>query len=381
MITNTQSILLDLLAHVLNRRSDTTETDELPHLGHPDRLQWLELISLAEKMEVNGLLYDAVSTISQDQRPDAEVMMRWTADIVSMERDNLSYRAGLYPILEKLGPGNPYPIVMKGIVLGSLYPNPKHRTVGDVDLFVPLDHQPKCLKLFQDEGAEIDPVCDLKHTALKCNGLNWELHFHCLHFYSRRTEKRFLLMEAEETAPDTVCHETVDGHDISVFPPLFRLVYLTAHLQHHLLMERITLRQVVEWMLALHHERTPLGIKEVAFIRQLKQLGLFRLYRALGYIAVTHLGLTANSYAGLSDLTKKDARHGDYLLQVILDGHIPGGRQYKPRLTTDDWRARLEHNTELVKRCIALRSICPEECLATPFGFAIQAIRRRLAER
>lgn len=374
-----------IITYKLAERSLTSnlrepEEDELQMLGKPSHEQWKQIISFAERQEISGLVYDALPTLPPSQRPDRELLMQWTSDIVNIENANRLYRKEMFRMFDTIESHQLTPILLKGVALANLHPNPMHRPTGDVDLFVPIDRQNQFIRCFEAKGATVSTEFDTKHTSLVCQGMNWELHFHSTYFYSRRSDKHFRILEAEDSTPDMLCHESIDNHLVTVFPPMLNIVFLTAHIQHHLIMEEVNMRQVVDWMLALHHERTALGIGEVALTHQLERLNLIRLYRALGHIATTHLGLSANSYACLSKLSKSDKRRGEYLLHIITDGHIPGCRQYEPHLVEDGWLTRIRHYGELVKRCIALRSLCPRESFATPFGFAINAIRRRLSK-
>lgn len=376
-----QQILLQLLSRTLNKSLHHNEENELSLLGSsPSRQLWLRIITIAEQQQVNGLLFDAIPTLPSWQRPDTEVMMRFTASVVGIENSNRAYRTQLFAMFGKLRQDNLDPILLKGLTLANLYPQPDHRPVGDIDLFVTLDRQHQYLQCFANDGASIRSEFDVKHTSFQHRGMNWELHFRSTYFYNLRSEHLYRILEAEDSTPDMLCHENIDGNVVTVFPPLLNMVYLTAHIQHHLILEQITLRNVIDWMLALHHERTALGIGEVALIRQLERLNLLRLYRAIGYIAVTRLGFAADSYAGLSRITKRDARRGEYLLRVIMQGNIPGCRPYSGRSSDETAIERALQFGELVRRCLALRHLCPRECLSTPFGFAANAIRRRLAK-
>ncbi len=378
MTKNTTSALLfELLNRSLapNRHFQPGEPSDT--IGQPDRRAWLSLITLAEQNEVSGLIYDAVLTLPHEQQPDLEIMMRWTASIQSLERDNRLYRQRLSEVLTQFKEQHFTPIFMKGLTLGNLYPNPLHRPVGDVDLFVPMDSLRQATQCLQSMGGEIETQFDTKHIAARCNGLNWELHFQTTHPYSLTLNKRFHLFELEETSSENLLHTEIEGHSILHFPPLFNIIYLTAHFQHHLLMERISLRQVVDWALALRHERTALGISEANLTRTLKRLGLNRLYRALGYIVIHQFGYSATGYAGLTKLNAADALRARLILRTLLKGHVPGCRPFQPHLVSDSFLIRAQHYLELCKRCLALFQIFPREAFFTPIGFLYYAILRR----
>lgn len=373
--------LFELLNRSLapNRHFQPGEPSET--IGHPDRKDWLAVISLAERNEVSGLVYDSVLTFPREQQPDTEVMMRWTASIQSIERDNRLYRQRLAEAFEVFESQQHTPILMKGLTLSELYPNPLHRPVGDVDLFVRLDQQRSISQCLQQIGGEVDLQYDVKHTTAQCKGMNWELHYRTMHFFNSKHDKRYHLLEMEETATDNLYHETIEGHTVLVFPPMFNIIYLTAHFQHHLLLGKISLRQVVDWMLALNHDRAALGITETNLVRALKRLGLYRLYCAMGYIAIHHFGYSESGYAGLTRLTPADRLHGRLLLRTLITGHVPGCKPFHPWLVSDGWVQRIDHFFELCKRCFVLFDLCPMETLSTPIGFIHQAYKRRKASK
>ena len=373
--------LLDLLYRGLGLARHATQDEPLPSFGNPSRKEWLAIITLAEKNEVSGLAYDAMLTLPPEQRPDNEVIMQWTALIQSMERDNLLLRQRSSAVIDQLAQQGLSPIILKGLSLSDLYPNPLHRPVGDIDLYVPLDQQHRYVECLTQLGGKVSEGYDAKHVTVACQGLNWELHFRTHYFYSVRFDRRYHLLEMEESTPDSLFHQTIEGHSMLVFPPLLHMVYMTAHFQHHLLVGEFSFRQVVDWVLALRHDRTALAISEVAFVRTLRQLGLYRLYRALGYIASKHLGCSADGYAGLSNLSKSDKRHGELLLRILRMGRIPGCKPHRAQLPTDTFMMRLENYWQLCRRCQGLFRLFPAEAFLTPFGFLAHAIRRRRADR
>jgi len=377
MKNTTSAILFELLNRSLAPDRNIPTGEYSNAIGTPDRKTWLSLISLAEQNEVSGLIYDAVLTLPKEQQPDLEIMMRWTASVQSIERDNRLFRQHLSEVFDQFESKNLTPILMKGLTLSSLYPNPLHRPIGDVDLFVPIDRLHQIALCLQSIGGEIDSLYDVKHTTAQCNGLHWELHNQSAFFYSQSLNKRFRIFEFEETSPENLLHTQIEGHRVQYFPPLFNIIYLTAHFQHHLLMERISMRQVVDWALALHHERIALGIAENNLICTLKHLGLYRLYKALGYIAIHRLGYSACGYAGLTKLSSSDRINARLLLRTLLTGHVPGCRAFVPHLTSDNTYQRIVHFFELCKRCFILFRLSPQEAFATPFGFLRQAFIRQ----
>lgn len=366
-----QEILLKLL-----RRScwkGNASPTVLQSAGQPD---WTHLLAMAEEQEVLGLIYDALPSVAGEERPEVPLLMSLSAKILRMEQGNQLYRQQLYPVLRRIYGQGIKAVLFKGIALARLYANPLHRPVGDVDLMVSFDQMNRTLDSMKEFGLKLDDQYDPKHWTAQCSGLNWELHFHSMALFSRRLDRRYRILEAEETMPDMLLHETIDGERVSLFSPLFGIIHLTAHIQHHLLVERLTLRQIIDWMLYLHHERTALAIAEGTLERMLRRLGLYRLYRALGAVAVACLGAYPDSYAGISHLSKRELRRGRYLLSIVMLGHVPHCAPTQQHVPGESRWSKLRQYLQLCKRSLLLSRLFPREALSTPLGYLRQSWRR-----
>lgn len=384
-MTASQTLLLELIRRALTcpTRNDDEPLPLPPSIEPVSAALWRDTAVLAESMEVGGLAFDALGTLVEGQRPEGELLMRWTAAVCAGERDYRRYRERCLQTLGQLAELRLPIVLMKGLAVARHYPVPEHRPIGDVDLYVGERFLQQVTDWFVAHGAETDPLPDDKHTLLRHNGLNWEIHFRSIYFYNQRSERRYRMYEAEETAEEELISERLSdgpaGTTVAtkLFPPVLEMLYLTAHLQHHLILEEITLRHIVDWMMVLHHNRTALGIGEIQLQRQLDRLGLTRLYRAIGYIAIHHLGFDSNSYAFLTHFSDKEKERGEYLLRIILDRHIPGCRPYCPRVKEESTMIRLKHYHQLLLRCYHLIRLTPREALSAPIGFLVHAWRRR----
>lgn len=382
MITR-HAILLELLKVALGK-SDTPTDSQFPTLANCENLPWTRIWDEAIAQGVDGLVYRALPLIGTHRRPPYELLMQMSAQMATREREHTLYCNSLWPVLDQLQATRTYsgvPVVMlKGLTLGALWPEPAHRPIGDVDLYAPIDNHSSLLQRLAEMQAVIDRQFDCKHVAFQLGGLNWELHYRTAHFFWSSTERQYHQLEMRYCQRNDLCHLSLDEHSIAVFHPLFNTLYLTAHLQHHLLLEEVTLRQLVDWMLAIQSERASLAVAENMLIDQLKRLNLWRLYRALGYICQTYLGMGVNQYAGLSNLTAAERHRGEFLRHILLHRRVPGCRRYEPRMPDESWIKKARLFGELIKRCFLLFRLAPKEAFATPFGIIRNAIRRRLGK-
>lgn len=378
-MTDSQRLLLLLLQRSLTWQIRQNEPDPLPEKEGQSLVSlWPRIIKQADEQEVFGLAFDALESLPKEQQPEGEMLMHYAALVCSNERDFELYKKRCLEIWRLLSDKIDDIALMKGLLLARHYPIDSHREIGDMDLFINHNEINKAIDILERAGATIDRQPDNKHVACSYLDINLELHFKSIYFYNRRTEKKYRLFEAEETSREELCLEALDaGNHVLSFPPIFEMVYLTAHIQHHLLLEEIKLRHIVDWILALQHNRTALAISEIQLQRQLSRFGLTRLFRSLGYISIKYLGFEADSFAGISHLTDNDAIYGEYLLQIILNRHIPGCKPYEPRTAQESFTKKARLYGELLKRCWHLRKLIPREAWATPIGFLRHAYKRR----
>jgi len=382
-MTQSQQLLLLLLERALQQHHDNSNQDPLPLAADtPLSKLWTNAIAHAEYQQVSGVAFDALPLLPKQQQPDKETTLQWTVHVCSNERNFYLYTQQCLEGLKELNRLECTIVLMKGLLLAQLYPKPEHRPIGDVDLYIEQSQLPLITKYLKEQGAHVDEQFDAKHVAATFRGLYWEFHFKSIFFFYRQTDKRYQQIEKELTLPEALCTETIcvcpsgENATVQAFPPLLEILYLTAHIQHHLLLEEIYLRHVVDWMLALHHNRTALAIAESHLIRHLQQLKLYRLYRALGYIGVTYLGFENDSYAGLSGLAKADKCHGEYLLKIILQRHVPGCKPYQAHTPDESWATKTHLYIQLVLRCFHLLQLIPQEALAAPIGYLVNTFYR-----
>lgn len=340
-------------------------------------LAWNEIWNEAIFQGVEGLIFRALPLINPSSRPSSEWLMQMAAHMATLEKESLLYNNSVWPILNQLQATGLPLVLLKGQTLASLWPVPEHRPIGDVDLYVSPSNQTAILLKLKQLNANIDHLFDKKHVAFRLNGLNWELHYKTTYFFWSSTEKYYQQLEKQYSQATELYSQQIGPNSVAVFHPLFNTLYLTAHIQHHLILEEVCFKQLIDWMLFIQAERAALAVAETALIEHLKQLNLWRLYCALGYICITYLGMPANQYAGLSNLSRKNSRHGEFLYNIIKQRHIPGCRPYESRNPNETWLKKAYLFGELVKRCILLFGIAPKECIAAPFGIIGNAFKRR----
>lgn len=386
MYATTEILTLTLLERVLWHDIDGTT---IPLNITPDGetaclVSWQELIVFAIEQEVLFLVYEAIKSLPQSQRPPHELLLKWTAQNFKHEKQMQLYVGQLQNFLDMCESYQLKVFPLKGVTLASYYPNPILRDVGDIDLYIEPTQRKEVRQLLLKEGAFEEKQLSVCHDTFKWRGIIWETHFKTVNFFAPQSEHYYQDLESIYTDHSHLCHcnfhSKILGQQYAqrfvCLPPAFNIIYLTAHIQHHLLLDRVTLRQVCDWAMVIHHERTTLAIHETALTQHLAELSLLKLYRALGYFSLKYLGRDGETYAVLQ-LSDKDKKRGEFLARCILSGQIPHCVAHTEALQHESTLTKIKRFANLLKRCYQLRSLCPRESFYTPWGILKYAYLRR----
>lgn len=224
------------------------------------------------------------------------------------------------------------PVVIKGIVCRSLYPEPEQRLSNDEDLFVASEELPAyhaallaCgLKLkksdVQPEGADevtyVDPERDLY----------LELH---ARLFPGDTPAFAEWNRAFDTALSRAVSLEVHGQSLLTLQPEDHLLYLLCHAGKHLLFSGIGIRQICDICLFARHYDA--RIDWPRFRARCASLGLETLTAAVFRIGQRHLGIPAP--AAFSDLTPDETPLLKDCLAGGLYGSVEPDRIHSARLT------------------------------------------------
>ena len=142
-----QSLFLGAMgAAVKNEQVDWCETmtDE----------QWDALFHMAMIHRVLPMVYEAVYSCPAAVAANPRLMGFYRLQAIQMVALQTQKTAQFLPMLEKLREAGAEPMVVKGIVCRSLYPNPDHRLSSDEDVLVPPEKFSLCGKVLESMGME-----------------------------------------------------------------------------------------------------------------------------------------------------------------------------------------------------------------------------------
>ena len=234
-------LLTDLLGVTLTQRpldeklfSEATEAD------------WQRCFDLALEQQVLAITFPAMTALPKEQRPDFVLWSKWMAYAQSIAEQSAHKRQVVEKIGGWLAEEGLTTMIVKGFSLAALYPNPNLREFGDIDIFSGENYD-AVNACFEKHGIEVGKP-DGHHTHIYIDGVSIEHHFAFSNSRMRsglqgpdEVLQRLAAKGQQRTSIQGIC-----------FPsPAFTVLHTGWHAYEHFLQEKIQLRHVVDWTLAM----------------------------------------------------------------------------------------------------------------------------------
>lgn len=277
----TSGVLLSLL------RSALWDTAPEPV---PADVDWAEVMKLASRQTVTGLVADAVVRLPESSRPDADTMRRLQMMRVANIRSHALLNAKLAEVLKLFRAAGIRPVLLKGQGLAANYPDPTARQCGDLDIYVGDEAYDKaCTLAVEKYGVHEEDSESIKHYHLNSAGVDIEIHRLAESLPGISADRKYQKWTLHHLQQSELRKLDIGGVEVEVPPVAFDAVYILNHTWHHFINGGIGLRQVCDWVLYLH--RFHKQIDAACLRKDLKDFGLETVWKRFSYIAVNHLGL------------------------------------------------------------------------------------------
>lgn len=231
---------------------------------------------------------------------------------------NMQTQAKMQMVLEQawkaLEKAGIQPVLMKGVSLAALYPEPSMRQWGDIDLFVGKEqYHPACAVMRETfpKALKFDEELDhYKHYNIIADGVSIETHRVSVNMTHPRDVRRYAKMEAFGVAKAESLE--VSGLVVRVFEPTFNALFVFLHAWEHLITEGANIRQLCDLALLLQHERETIDWKRLE--RWLKELKLWEVWQVYMFVLTHYFEVKSER---INELMSERAER---LLKVILNG-------------------------------------------------------------
>lgn len=231
--------------------------------------EWQRCFDIALRQNVLAMTFPAMSALPKEQRPEFALWSKWMAYAQSVAEQSQHKRQ----VMEKIGgwltEEGLTTMVLKGFSLSALYPKPDLREFCDVDIFSGTDYE-AVNACFRKHGVEVGKP-DGHHVRLVVDGVAVEHHHSFGNSRVRQGSasieevlQRLAISDPRPTALPSIC-----------FPcPALMALYTGWHAYKHFMHEKIELRHVIDWALALR-QLTADEAKEVGRVKNTSPWGRF----------------------------------------------------------------------------------------------------------
>ena len=297
------------------------------HLSHT---QFEELMASAGEQTVTGLVGNCL--INNNIKLEREDALGLFAKMKAIEKANARVNENLVSFVNFMERKGVDYIIVKGQVVGTLYPNPSVRMSGDVDLYFVGDNYEKIKGLLEQRlGKQLSKLSDGKHVEFEVNGVIFELHNKLSRLATRKHQAYWdqMIDKAILEGTDSVI---INGKEIKTLSATYNAMYIFVHLFYHMTASGVGLRQLCDWAKSLSpslpvsegvskDESTPptprlSKIDKERLEEILKELGYLKAYKAMGAFLVEYLGLPEDKF--LFTLTEKDRKWVETIKKNIL---------------------------------------------------------------
>lgn len=315
----------------------------------------------AEQQTILGLVFDVLKDKRVEGQTDKKPIFEAMAKTDNIKRQNALINKELTDFANKCNQQGIDYLVVKGQTIGCLYPKPELRQAGDIDFLFPVDstvNRDKDYAFQRVKMAKIFPDVQLPHkmkeyeVGFKHNGVLYELHT-SLRGWAKKDHQKIwdVLMEQEWKEQHFV---EIDEVKVRTLSPTLNAAYVFIHLFFHFIREGVSLRQLCDWAMVLHHYKNE--IDKDKMLEMLLDLDLFDACCAFGTILTDHLGLPVKEFP--LPLGDNDRKWQDKILKDIFGGGNFGKLHHQAH---SSWKFKMETMRIAIRNSFRYYSLCPSE--------------------
>lgn len=285
-----------------------TDRIELPIMN---QTLWASVFSMAQKQAVLGIIMDAMNSLpSNIEKPNRNMLLRLLSLVMEIEKKNMMVNHESKKWCEFFNEKGYGAILLKGQGVACLYPNPLHRSPGDIDMWV-TGNKKEIRKLAREELGAKDFT--YHHIGVHNMGITeLEIHTTPSWMYSYPRDRK--LQKMFRTWVDSCKEiELPDAGRVCVPSDEMNRVYLLVHIYRHVFSEGIGLRQMTDYAMLLN--RGCSDDDKAVFAGYMKELNMYGFAGAVMYVIKKVFGLKDECL-----LVEPDTEKGEKLLSSIMEG-------------------------------------------------------------
>lgn len=365
------SLFLELLQYaVWNKQADEKLFRKI------DTSVWNEIFTLAELQTVTALIYDGLMQLPEHCRPEKKIVYKLYLQSEIIEQSNDLLIKELKELSVEYQKLNCPFVLLKGQGNALLYPNPKHRLPGDIDLyFYHEGDYEKANDWVRKQGYQMDSE-NIHHQAFEFNNIRVENHKDICYFGVRKYDILLKKEIGEIVQNQRFIELNIDGLNVKVLPVEFNAFFIFYHLFHHFIHLGIGLRQFYDWLLFMstHVER----MDKKVFINLAESFDLLNAMKIFASVAVKYLGAKPSVFPFETDVHGKFV---DLIMDDVLSGGNFGYEVFKKRKFKNELHRKwfsFQFSTRRIRR---ISGIAPGHIISLPLNKIITNLKLLLKNK
>ena len=268
------------------------------------------LLSEARKQAVDGILLDEFRKVAvTDESHSRKNKLQWIARVLQLEKRNEQVNKYTRQVTDFFRKGGYRCCVLKGQGVALLYPNPKRRRCGDIDLWIEGERN-GIVHFMRSKGVKVYDVHLVHATADFFDDVTVEIHFRPSWMYNPFLDSKLQQFFTEQAAEQFAHYDKEVGF---AYPTIyFNLVHSMVHINRHIFEEGIGFRQLVDYYYILQHSSRQ--ERDDAY-KVLGSVGLKKFVGAVMYVLQQVLLLKDDML-----LCKPNPKLGKQLLDSVMTG-------------------------------------------------------------
>ena len=310
-----------------------------------DPAVWQEVYDLAKVHALTGIVFSVAEKYPKEEAAPKMLLREWLGDSLGIDRKNRSANEAIGHLLADFEALGYRCVLLKGQGAALMYPTPKYRSSGDIDLWVDGDRD-KLIELVRKHNPKAK-ICHHHGDYGKVDGVPVELHFLPTWLYNPIHDRRLQAFFRSELAPGKVVPVEIGDSEVNIPGVTFDAVFMLVHMYKHIFNEGLGLRQLMDYFFVLNDG----SFDRPLVMRTLRRTHLVRFAGAVMYlmkevfgIADEKLLLAPDEVAGRS-LLGEVMKSGNFGARERSEGHATGKLAYRQKRL---WRFLFTYPSEVL---------------------------------
>ncbi len=339
-----------------------------------DEKEWRRLLEYGNIQHMSALLADAALTLPTEVQPPLAVKLSWILMREKVEEANAKLNQEVIHLAQDYERIGCPMVLLKGQGNALCYPIPDHRTPGDIDAFLYLPGSyDKANEWAKAQGFPMEKEQkSVQHWGFEYHTARIENHCQISYSYGKRKYERIIDNWVQKAIEKNDFHLlSINNQQVRVLAPTFNVFFIFYHLYHHFSTTGVGIRQLCDWVMALHYYADKIDI--ATYQSMCKQLDLLKASQIFAQLSIKYLNIPAALFP--FELGKKYKITESVMQDILYGGHFGFYHKRMRQQPKGLWSGRWHRYKFIIFRILRFASIAPQHSILLPLYMLINRLK------